>query len=571
MADTVLDRVATALACAAFDPELRGVLLFDLRPELAAPLGRRLAQALGTERTTHLGSGAREDALWSRPTPRAGSGITISPGPLVDPPDGPPPVVVVGDLARLGLAERRAAITLLDGDVAHLERDGLSLTWTPRSRWLAACARADVGRVSPHLLDRFPIRIDASELTPEVLDALDRLHSLPAGPPATVPSDVIGDVMALTGRTSPGMRRELALIRLARALATLAGRAATTMGDVDAAASLIGLAAGPDHRPGADEPSPDRPGDASGPPAAEAEPVTREVIEPDAPEPTGPDAFTLAAPFTPYPEDEVEVGREPGTLRPSPSRRALPALNGGWPIGVRPADRVDDIAVVATFLEAARHQARRCPDHFTAGHATHMRATDLRSYRRGGRPNKLLALVLDHTCHDRWDWTRPLAPYLQWAYSGRAAVCVVEVGAQDAACEARAQRFLAAGLLDPRVLQALDRPRGRCTPLAHGLDLVASLLRDRMHRGRLPSEDVLLVVVTDGRGNVPLAASRLGALPDYAGGEGFRDSLHVARTIRALGHVETVVVDPGPRHNARLTVQLSEALGARLLSDREAP
>ncbi|MBT2207891.1 hypothetical protein [Actinomadura sp. NEAU-AAG7] len=571
MTDSVLDRVTTALACAALDPDLRGVLLFDLRPDLAAPLGKHLAHALGSERTTHLGSGAREDTLWSRPTPRAGSGITISPGPLVDPPDGPPPVVVVGDLARLGLAERRAAITLLDGDVAHLERDGLSLIWTPRSRWLAGCARADVGRVSPHLLDRFPIRIDASELTAETLEAAGPRLAQPSGPPAEVPSDVIGDVMALTGRSSPGMRRELALLRLARALATLAGRPTTTMGDVDAAASLIGLSAGLDHLSDADQPPPERPGDVLGPPAADAEPVTREVNEPDGPEPTGPGTFALAAPFTPYPEDEAEVGREPGTLRPSPSHKALPALNGGRPIGVRPADRVDDIAVVATFLEAARHQTRRCPRHFTAGHATHVRAADLRSYRRGGRPNKLLALVLDHTCHDRWDWTRPLAPYLQWAYSGRAAVCVVEVGAQDTACEARAQRFVAAGLLDPRVLQALDRPRGRCTPLAHGLDLVASLLRDRLHRGRLPSEDVLLVVVTDGRGNVPLAASRLGALPEFAGGEGFQDSLHVARAIRALGHVETVVVDPGPRHNARLTVQLSEALGARLLSDREAP
>ncbi|MFI0372601.1 hypothetical protein ACH35V_32450 [Actinomadura sp. 1N219] len=567
--------MTTALTCAALDPELRGVLLFDLRPEIVVPLGRRLADSLadttGRPRVVHVGSSGSEDALWSSVAPQEGRGIRVSPGRLVGLRQGPPPVVVAADLARLGLAERRAAIMLLGAEVAHLERNGLTRTWPSLSRWVAACARADAGRVSPHLLDRFPIRINARGLTAESVNGAPQARPVSTdGRLAGTPAEVIRYVTTLTGSTSPGVRRELALARLARALATLRGQGVTTVADVDAAASLMGLFEEMNFT--TDIGALDLDGLVGGTlePTAEQGVTVREVAEADGPEPLQPGDHAIGGEaFTPYPEDAVEVRRDPGSLRPSPARKARSALDGGWPIGTRDADHVDDIAIVATFLEAARHQAVRCPVHDRARHAMHMRAADLRSYRRAMRPRKLLTLVLDHTCRAAdWDWSGPLAPYLQWAYSSRATVCVVEVGSREASCEARAQRFVAANLLDPRVLHALDRPPGRCTPLAHGLELAASLLRDRVHRGRLPSDDALLVVVTDGRGNVPLDASRRGTLPDFTGSEGFQDSLRAARTIRTIGHIDTVVVAPGPRHNTRLTDLLSEALGAQLIPDR---
>ena len=51
---------------------------------------------------------------------------------------------------------------------------------------------------------------------------------------------------------------------------------------------------------------------------------------------------------------------------------------------------------------------------------------DLRAYRRQALPERMLVLLLDHTCRHGWDWLPALAPYLQRAYGDRAAVCLVE-------------------------------------------------------------------------------------------------------------------------------------------------
>jgi magnesium chelatase subunit D len=182
----------------------------------------------------------------------------------------------------------------------------------------------------------------------------------------------------------------------------------------------------------------------------------------------------------------------------------------------------------------------------------------------------MLVLVLDHTCRrPDWDWYVPLAPYLQWAYALRASVGIVEVGGAGAASELRAEQFRSRSLLDPRVASALERAPGRATPLAHGLNLAAQMLRHDTQQGNASVSDALLLVVTDGRGNVPLAASYATAAPARVAREGVEDALDAARAISTLHRVRGLVIDPGPRPYGHLTTMLAEALGGPVI--RSAP
>ena len=69
------------------------------------------------------------------------------------------------------------------------------------------------------------------------------------------------------------------------------------------------------------------------------------------------------------------------------------------------------------------------------------------------------------------------------------------------------------------------------------------------------------MVVTDGRGNVPIRVSKTGAVPDDVGIRGFTDALREARKIRALGQgrrrMRSVVIDPGWQPNGRLAAKLA--------------
>lgn len=577
MAMPTASRVRYALACAALDPRLRGVLLFDLEPALLLDIGHWLGSLLGNPHPYVLGASAVADSAWIGLS--SGPTFGVSPGPLVDRPGTPPLTVLVSDLAKLSPTGQRAALTLLDTDVANLEREGLSVTWAPRTRWVAICARADVGRVPPHLLDRFPLRVDASGLPADLEPPAKKWrHVLAGGRLATVPDEVARGVVGRTAGGMAGARRDLALARIGRALATLDGRTRTTHADVERAASLLRLPSprdrdrGDDSGPGGGARgwhAPERDGGAGRRGGEEPSPSARaDVFDVAAPAPAQPLAPGPVSPADPgggpYPEDDVEPERDPGSLRSQTTRHSSSRPSHGRSIGSRPG-AFGDLAIVATILGAAPLQARRCEDHYSRPpHPLHLIPPDLRVHRRGADPARLLVLVLDHTCRAGWNWLDALAPYLQWAYTGRAGVSVIEVGAAGVANELRAQRFNASSLLDPRVVRALERPVGRCTPLAHGLDLAVETLRHRLHLGRVPADDVLLVIVTDGRGNIPLRASATGELPDRVGREGVEDALAMARELSRMKRIHAVVLDPGPRPGAALTRALAEACGARL-------
>jgi magnesium chelatase subunit D len=596
----VTDRVALILACSAVDERLAGLLFLGLDSSLVYPLGDWLADLLGDASDGRppvipIGSQMTEENLWERfRLDNAGRstalGLRWEPGPLARR-GRPPAIVVVSDLAIAGLPASRAAVALLDSEVAHLERSGVSLHWTPRDRWLVALRRADAGRISAHLLDRFAVRVSAEALKlpryggpvlnpPEpawrrVVQAVRGGAELPALSVAAA-DEVVEQIPR-----APGARRDLALARLARALAALQGEPEVVAGHVEQAAELAGLPA--PLRPrrsrrarldaGADAPYRDVP---AGPVQVNAPTGRLAAVPGDEPVELPPEvpgsgpAWTELPLTHAYPEDSAKSQRDVTPLRLG-WQQALTGPPRGAPIGTQRTLEKRDIAVTATLLNAARYQRLRCPAHYSAGHRLHVIPPDLLSYRRAPRQGHLLVLLLDHTCRRRdWDWYRPLAPYLRWAYVHRALVGVVEMGAggaSDPRRELRASQFRSRGVLDPKVAKALERDPGRtATPLAHGLTLAAAMLRrDTQQVGALVS-DAFLVVITDGRANVPLSASHSAVPPATAvGPAAIADAEAAAHKISMLRRVRSTLIYPGPMANGQYAASLAAALGAPLV------
>jgi magnesium chelatase subunit D len=79
-------------------------------------------------------------------------------------------------------------------------------------------------------------------------------------------------------------------------------------------------------------------------------------------------------------------------------------------------------------------------------------------------------------------------------------------------------------------------------------------------------QQAVLVVISDGRGNVPLEASRLGWVTPPVGRKGVEDALQVAERIRGLDRVKAVLLNPQPKQYANLPLALAEAMGASVVS-----
>ncbi|MFJ7625416.1 hypothetical protein ACIQZN_02855 [Streptomyces sp. NPDC097595] len=614
--DRDLRRLLTVLVSAALEPSLAGVLLFDLPPEHLPAVSRTFAHLLGRSPgrpapRTVLDSATVDEDLWIRPRVRRGTegiGFTFGPGPLAEP-DGGPRLVVVPDLARLSVPGLRAAVQLLGSDTATLEHSGIRHHWRPRARWLACCRSEDAALLSPHLLDRFALRLAAPALRPH--PGPDPLGPLPADwatalapdtprPRVTLTDEAASAVLDLLDEQEGGggNRRALALARIARALARLDGPAdaaetphgtpqdglpatplPVTPAHVDRAARLIRLRT--PHRPEArpehalDRELPEPPGAGRPLPRPELPRGAEQEAEagvpvhgPESAQPLGPAAAPGEPPPAadlPYPEDAAGPGRGEATLR-VPARRDTGARASRGPvIGVRRARDLWDLAPVRTAMEAAKYRAVRGG----TGGPLVIAPADLRGYVRAPEPVRMLTVVLDHTCRGGWDWYPALEPFLRWAYVTRASVHVVEVGAGGEPDELRARAFTARSTRDPRIAAALARHPGRATPLAHGLDLAGQALRRAFRHHSAGLVEALLVVATDGRGNVPLAVSRSGRpVHGPVRRTGVDDAVAVAAHIRALGRsrLRSVVVDPGRPPYTRLPAALAEALGGGVVA-----
>lgn len=404
------------------------------------------------------------------------------------------------------------------------------------------------------------------------------------------------------------VRRELALLRLAQTIAQLAEADQVTAQQVDRAAQMIGLTPiepslnlAPKEPENRVQPESDAATNSLSESSGDDNPALMEKREPapikepvyasDTKEILPSQPFQMDGAITnPYPEDSTPVQREAASLR-LPVRRFKTTVSGrGAIVGVEPATTPQDLAIVSTLLEAAKYQAIRRSARLERQGLSNgliepggevnsnggqfsceddsprliLRPTDLRRYRRAVVPEQMLALVLDHTCLQDCKWQESLLPYWQWAYEERASVSLIQVGAANARHELQAEKITADKILVPRLRTSLNVGRGRATPLAHGLDLVLQSLRHALQHGRSAIQQAVLVVITDGRGNVPLEASRIGKVTPPVGQRGIEDALHMAQQIAGLKEVKSVVLNPQPKHYRDLPVKLAQALGARI-------
>ncbi|NJL47695.1 MAG: hypothetical protein HC929_09695 [Leptolyngbyaceae cyanobacterium SM2_5_2] len=532
------------LACAALDSGLRSILVFDASPATLQTMAGLLAQmaavgaggevvlpqATDTKVTgqivpVQLGTVETEEDLWgSLALGQNGTSQSVvwKAGLLAVRTEQETRIVVIPDLSRLSLAASRACVMLMGADVAHLERHGQRDRWPPQLFWLAGCDRTRIGTLSPHLLDRFALRlsggespnshqrvtqlrswfeqfdqkhspgngeVEAAPLSAQVVEGLNQAQQIQ---PEVLPEarERVLEYVGVSGGYSP--RRDLALLRLARAQARLTGTAQVGEQAVDGAAALIGLTlqrSQPEMPPsdstatdldekddvpqslsqGSErentQPSPD------GAPSVTEAPV----FESDTQETLPSTALPMGGPaIDPYLEDTVAIEREAASLRLPPRRFKAASLGRGAIIGVEPTPVPQDLALVSTLLEAAKYQALRWqalkkkpnPPQWAKnlldkrqanGHVPLiLQAGDLRRYRRAAVPEQMLTLVLDYTSLKECQWQGALLPYLQWAYVERASVCLIQVGAADAEDELRAEKREADNILVPRIRNRLE-------------------------------------------------------------------------------------------------------------------
>jgi len=596
------DDLTKLLKCAAIEPGLRSILCFDASQEafeLVAARMETLLRAAGVKaiRSVILSRSDSEDDLWGQLRLLAGERgprLEWKPGRLISA-GGELVLVQIPDLTRLSLAAQRACVTLLSSDAGHLERHGQAHTWATNYCWLSACPRARIGELSPHLIDRFVLRTSLPEgrttRQQRIAWIRSQLEERERKPSITAPEvelrqgtisvsgDLLPTVLRIAGEETPSPRREITLARLAVSLARLEGKPVADAGSVQAAARLIGLKeTAKDVEQQKPEPPPisreELETDKAPPPVADS-PVTKPAA-PGAPAPlteTEADTRSLetiepdqveilaasAVPANPYEEDAAPVQRELLSLRLPPRRTTAARSNEGIIVGTEPAHHLSDIAWVSTILEAAKYQRVRQ----RRGGKLLITRSDLRANRRAPVPHRALVVVLDHTCLGGVDWQTAIGPHIFWAYTQRAMAGVIQVGAKDADGNTplRARLVTGRNLLAPAVIQAFESPAGAATPLAHGLDLALHYLRHSLQHGRGKVDGARLVVVTDGLGNIPLAASQAGELTAPAGAQGMEDALKIAAEFKKLPGVDRFLLYPGNEFLPDLPERYRVALG----------
>jgi magnesium chelatase subunit D len=603
------ERSSRLLECAALTPGLRSVLVYGADPRFVEFVGSWLKQLLRVTMRRDLDSvylhyADDDEDLWGRHIPGLWEDrlrIQWQRGTLVAS-VGVDRLVLIPELPRLGLSAMRAAVSLIGADVAHLEREGLSVAWKPALCWVAGCAVEDLGKVSPHLLDRFALRLELSSQSEatkmewlrlavntreEVRSTtLRRLplrrarHLLRAAThfPDTRGSWVTGITEYLPeGGEGAGMRRAITLARVAVAearldlanrvtathlerAAVLLGIAGSGHGQADLSTPLANLAHPKDQEPGKASPGHYDPELSDFAPSAErshselwarsSETAAEGVLYPPA-------GFVFR-------EDKIAPERELDTLRPPLRAMAGIRVARGPVVGSGPARGLFELAISSTLLHAARYQPIRRRNQRAGPAEWLLLPEDLRAYRRAPVADRLLVMVLDHTSLKGLAWHDAVQPHLHWAYVGRATICVVSVGTDRDAY--RAERLIVRNLLAPQLSSAFVERPGSSTPLAHGLELAQQTLRHALQHGRGTVRDARLIVLTDGRGNVPLAAAAQGQIVASVGSQGLDDALTVARSIGRTKDLRSFVLAPTLRHLTDLPGRFAAALGATLVS-----
>lgn len=438
--------------------------------------------------------------------------------------------------------------------VNHVEREGIAFRH-PSRFVLVGTMNPEEGDLRPQLLDRFGLAVEADAMDDpkqraEVVRRRLAFERDPLGflafwaesdrregeriaraqrllPSVVVPDSVLDAICTLCVREgAEGLRADLTIHKAASALAAYEGRSEVTPGDVEAVAELA-LAhrrtkprgSPPPHPPVLDDPpggdpkpSPERPRFSSGGERSRDE--ARSSAESDASRPGSGEAAG-AGPSRDESEPSQSVAADepvappPWTPHAAPRRRRSGAGRSGKRIAAdrhgpqvgaaAPTGPASDPAIAATLRASAPWQRDRGR---SEGGPLIVRPGDLRVKVRKGPARHLVVFCVDASrsmgARERMGRTKAaVLSLLVDSYRKRDRVGLIAFGKGGARLVLPPTRSVrvAASRLDGLAV-------GGATPLASGLDLAAKLVASE--RARDPGIAPLIVLLTDGRGNLPL-------------------------------------------------------------------